>query len=109
MIVSDAQCLGVFQFGLRMFIKMIKVNNFHKGCSTENIDPKILYLRHSCLFTKNTRKHKSIVSLTFMSCEFLIKPQIQCCDERHIIYTHPKHTEHKSKQPCSSQNGTLNT
>lgn len=56
MIVSDNQCLGVFQFGLRMFIKMHidtdKVNDFHKGCSTEDIDPEIIYLRHSCLFTK---------------------------------------------------------
>lgn len=50
MTVSDDQCLAVFQFGLRMFIKMHidsdKVNNLYKGCSTEDIDPETLHLRH---------------------------------------------------------------
>lgn len=62
MTVSEDQGLGVFQFGLRMFIKMHidadKVNNLNKGCSIEDVDPEIIYLRHSCLFTKTQGSKK---------------------------------------------------
>lgn len=50
-------------------------------------------------------KDKSVVSLKCMSCEFLIKPQIQCCDERSSTHIQTilsikanKHVPHKMAQ-----------